>query len=215
MEKLPSDIWYCDDVIPKSTQDRFLGYVASTSFNWNDFNHMKTAGTYGEMSHTVSSDEVTVYPSDALIKLAYANDGRNKVTLEETATHLAMSVLDEYAKRNGVYIVDILRIKINCQTRSQFANYDINSCNDIHIDNEVPNNKTLVYYINDSDGDTFLFDKLFDGKTDHYDVKTLMQVHPKKGRAIVFDSWRFHAPSNPLFSQRRYVLNINFIEDGL
>lgn len=215
MDYLPSDIWYCDDVIPKTTQDRFLGYISSTEFNWNDFNHMKTAGTYGEMSHTISSNDVTVYPSDALIKLAYVSDGRNKAILEETVTHLALSVLDEYAQRNNAYIIDILRMKVNCQTRSHFVNYDDNSCNDIHIDNEVPNNKTLVYYINDSDGDTFLFDALFNGKTDHYNTNTLMRVQPKKGRAIVFDSWRFHAPSNPLFSQRRYVLNINFIEERL
>ena len=108
-----------------------------------------------------------------------------------------------------------MRIKFNCQTKSIFDNYDVNSCNEIHIDNETPNNKTLLYYINDSDGDTFLFDKIWNQTDSEFDLSVLLRAEPKQGRAITFDTWRFHAPSNPIYTQRRYVMNINFLEERI
>lgn len=212
---LPKDIWYCDDIIPKNTQGRFKTFISQSLFDWNDFSHVQTSGVYRNMNSVPVCNEVTVKPSDALIRLVYANDGLHSQILNETSYWLGLSVLDEYAKRNNVRIVDIMRMKINNQSKSIYDDYDENCCNEIHIDNEQPNNKTLVYYINDSDGDTFLFDKLFDEKTKEYDLNVLVRIEPKQGRCAVFDTARFHAPSNPIYFPRRYLLNINFIEEPL
>lgn len=210
--KLPSDIWWCDDVIPKITQDRLKSYVTQPLFDWNDFNHIRTSGVYGNMATVVKCDKVNVIPSDSLIKLIYANDGINNQILNKTVYWLAVAILDEYAKRNNVTVTDIMRIKINNQTKSIREEWDEDtSCNEIHADNFTPSNRTLVYYINDSDGDTLLFDKLFDNKSE-YDLDLLMRVTPKQGRAVAFDTWRFHAPQNPTYTPRRYILNINFME---
>jgi hypothetical protein len=69
--------------------------------------------------------------------------------------------------------------------------------------------KTIIYYINDSDGDTIMFDEFaeVDPMTD-LAKKTLMQrISPKRGRAIMFDSNRYHAGSFPS-KDIRLVLNI-------
>lgn len=212
---LPKDIWYCDNIIPQVTQERFKNFVTQTLFDWNDFNHISTAGVYNTTPYTVNCDEFNIKPSDALIRLVYANNGINKEILNETSYWLGISVLDEYAKRNNVRITNIMRMKLNNQTRSLFADYDSQSCNEIHVDNHYPNNKTMVYYLNNSDGDTILFDKTYDGKTDHYNMKPILRIEPKQGRCAVFDTTRFHAPSNPIYTQRRYILNVNFIEEKI
>lgn len=210
--KLPSDVWWCDDIIPKITQDRLKSYVTQPLFDWNDFNHIRTSGVYGNMATVAKCDKVNVIPSDSLIKLIYANDGINNQILNKTVYWLAVAILDEYAKRNNVTVTDIMRIKINNQTKSIREEWDEDtSCNEIHVDNFTPSNRTLVYYINDSDGDTLLFDKLFDNKSE-YDLDLLMRVTPKQGRVVAFDTWRFHAPQNPTYTPRRYILNINFME---
>jgi hypothetical protein len=210
---LPSDIWWSDNIIPVITQERLKSFVTQALFDWNDFNHIKTSGVYGNMATTAKCDKVNIVPSDALIKLIYANDGFNQQIINKTAYWLGVSILDEYAKRNNVVITDIMRMKINNQTKSIRKEWDEEtSCNEIHIDNYTPQNRTMVYYINDADGDTFLFDKLFDNKNKDYDLDLLMRVTPKQGRAVVFDSWRFHAPQNPTYTPRRYILNINFME---
>jgi hypothetical protein len=128
--KLPSDIWWCDDVIPKITQDRLKSYVTQPLFDWNDFNHIRTSGVYGNMATVVKCDKVNVIPSDSLIKLIYANDGINNQILNKTVYWLAVAILDEYAKRNNVTVTDIMRIKINNQTKSIREEWDEDtSCN--------------------------------------------------------------------------------------
>lgn len=211
--KLPSDIWWCDDIIPKETQERFRGFISQALFDWNDFNHIKTSGVYDGMESAPKCDEFTVLPSDALIRLVYANNGRHEQILNETSYWLGIAVLDEYAKRNNAIITGIMRMKINNQTKSMWPEWnEDNCCNEIHYDNAMPNNRTLVYYINDSDGDTILFDALYEGENKEYNMKELLRVTPRQGRCVVFDTWRFHAPQNPTYTPRRYLLNINFTE---
>ena len=204
-----SDIVILDDLLPKSTCNRFTQYVTDPMFEWNDFNHIQTSGVYfKEMSF---SSEHQFIARDALIKLAYFNNFRDgDRVFDKTTFWLAMAIMDEYARRTGEKVTDIMRVKLNNQTRSNNPNYDTNTHNEIHIDH-VEYHKTIVYYINDSDGDTFLFDQKYDPNRTHYDCKTVGRVTPKQNRLVCFDGLRYHAPSNPVYYPRRYIMNINFI----
>jgi hypothetical protein len=78
---------------------------------------------------------------------------------------------------------------------------------------------SMVYYVNDSDGDTKIFDKVFHenpiflDKLNYGGYKNFELIHsnpPKKGSAIVFASNRFHASSNPVINNRRVIINYVF-----
>jgi hypothetical protein len=60
---------------------------------------------------------------------------------------------------------------------------------------------TALYYVNDSDGDTFFFDN---------DKNIVERITPKKGRMVVFDGNQLHASSSPT-SNVRVAININYI----
>jgi hypothetical protein len=80
----------------------------------------------------------------------------------------------------------------------------------IHIDVKYPH-LVCLYYINDSDGDTFLFDKTLNDtptllKTTKLEV--IKRVTPKKGRVLLFNGNRYHSSSGPTKSVR-CVLNFN------
>lgn len=67
-----------------------------------------------------------------------------------------------------------------------------------HIDDSRPH-IALIYYVNDSDGDTHFYEK---GKL----VKT---VSPKKGSAVMFKGHIYHASSSPVQNRFRIVINYN------
>lgn len=80
-----------------------------------------------------------------------------------------------------------------------------------HVDfTEHPQGKTIIYYINDSDGDTILFNEMYKDKFD-FSKKTVSQrVSPKRGRAVMFDMNRYHAATRSTVGPRA-IININFI----
>lgn len=73
----------------------------------------------------------------------------------------------------------------------------------------------LVYYINDSDGPLIIFDKKVDDPGGHINLKEIGRVEPKQGRAVIIDSYRYHASSSPTENESRLVLNLVFFSKDL
>jgi len=68
---------------------------------------------------------------------------------------------------------------------------------------------TAIYYLNDSDGDTFIFNERFGESFESFSVHS--RVTPRRGRVVMFDGNRFHAGNNPRTHKPRALLNLNFI----
>jgi hypothetical protein len=82
-----------------------------------------------------------------------------------------------------------------------------------HVDYNYFPHKTLILYLNDSDGDTYFFNESFDGITPIQEVKFTVKdrVSPKANRAILFDGYQYHAGSNPLQHDTRVLINMNYV----
>jgi hypothetical protein len=76
-----------------------------------------------------------------------------------------------------------------------------------HVDHGRPDAKTLIYYVNDSDGDTIIFKNAFTGE-DPGPLEELHRITPKAGSAILLDSTMYHASSSPTTGVRSVI---NFI----
>lgn len=74
-------------------------------------------------------------------------------------------------------------------------------------DTETDITYSMVYYVNDSDGDTVMFNEFYDKNKPHSSLTIHQRIKPKKNRLVVFDSRRYHASSNPTMHQNRTVLN--------
>lgn len=75
--------------------------------------------------------------------------------------------------------------------------------NNPHV-NMAKSHLVMLYYVNDSDGDTVLYDKSFDDLkiVDEYvdnknDLNIVHRITPKRGRVVFFDGTVYHAPSTP------------------
>jgi hypothetical protein len=79
-----------------------------------------------------------------------------------------------------------------------------------HPDEHEDNCFTMIYYCNDSDGDTYLFNEHFSKNAPIKSLTLNQKVQPKKNRAVVFKSNRYHAGSYPILSEERMVINFVF-----
>ena len=89
--------------------------------------------------------------------------------------------------------------------------YDI-----FHVDVVFPH-LVFLYYVNDSDGDTIILDKLYNeghpiflDKDYDFSNDIVEKVSPKKGRVVVFNGFQYHAAGIPQ-SEPRCVLNFNLV----
>jgi|APCry1669189369_1035219.scaffolds.fasta_scaffold00035_25 hypothetical protein len=108
----------------------------------------------------------------------------------------------------------ILRIRIRKTT--PIIGHNLNKYNRPHVDlPEASPYKTLVYYVNDSDGDTVLFNEFYTlGESTEItkEISEYKRNTPKKGSAILFDGHRIHAGNNPVNYKQRIVINFDFLE---
>lgn len=80
--------------------------------------------------------------------------------------------------------------------------------NNIHVNMLIPH-LVMLYYVNDCDGDTILYDKTLEDIPDgipypekYHNLNITHRISPKKGRILFFDGRIYHAPSTPTKSIR-------------
>ena len=120
--------------------------------------------------------------------------------------------LEIYLERK---ITKIGRIKANLTLPN---NWDKENYHPPHFDDVEKDAFTLVYYINDSDGDFRIFDKVaverFTSKEqvlDSYkDINCLARISPKKGKAALVPSNVMHSGSCPITANKRMMINFVF-----
>ena len=89
-----------------------------------------------------------------------------------------------------------------------------------HVDYFFPNVGT-VYYVNESDGDTILYNIKPDNASnschpDQKDLKIVERVSPKPNRLALFDGCLLHTGSSPTKHKNRILINSNYsYEPGL
>lgn len=120
--------------------------------------------------------------------------------------------LIRYSKKIAEKIADDIGVKIKTYVRMK-ANILFNDVrvkpgqfNCPHKDISAPGHISIIYYVHDIDGPTYVFP---DCPQDRKLGRTL-SFDPQKGTAIAFPADMYHASSNPHNDSRRYVLNIVF-----
>jgi hypothetical protein len=136
--------------------------------------------------------------------------------------HYLIELLD-IIKENFGPIKNILRIKSNLLLKNE--SYLKNSYHPPHIDWQNDSNDykkiiSVLYYVNDSDGDTVFFNEYLTSKFDFKNTELTIQkeITPESGSLLVFKSNQFHTSKPPILTDRRVVINFilemeNDIED--
>jgi hypothetical protein len=145
--------------------------------------------------------DVGKYIDPFFVHRLYSN--KNYVTNHEYF-HFLMIPFFTFAEKEGVQVKTILRAKVNLSVSNQL---DIKSSP--HVDYPFDHN-VFIYYFNDSDGDTVIYNEKYNGE-DPGQLSEMLRIKPEAGKGIMFNGLRYHAPSVPKFSSHRIVLNVSFL----
>ena len=114
--------------------------------------------------------------------------------------HLVNKIVAEVFDKYKITDQIVTRAKANFLLNNRGTHK--NSHSGVHVDLDTPHT-VLLYYVNDSDGDTFLFNN--DGTVQN-------RIQPQQGRLLVFDGKVLHASANPINAKKRWVVNIDVEE---
>jgi Rps23 Pro-64 3,4-dihydroxylase Tpa1-like proline 4-hydroxylase len=109
---------------------------------------------------------------------------------------LIQTIMWFFEKETGIKIKSIDRVKANLTTRYNMTIKD--KLDAVHKDLNDNNFLSLIYYVNDSDGDTLIYDE--EGKVTH-------KILPQANSLIYFKSNTEHAGIFPLINKKRIVIN--------
>jgi hypothetical protein len=109
---------------------------------------------------------------------------------DPTAPWLAhpKAILESFLNRHRLMPTKLIRVKANLLARA--SNPKPFSP---HVDMPGPH-WVMIYYVNDSDGDTLILDKTY---PDRENTSIVHAVNPKRGRAILFDGRHYHCGTCP------------------
>lgn len=163
--------------------------------------------------YATMTDYYSLHPSKYSHSWAHfaVMDGKSLSTLGDTLMLAAFSALD----RSGQKVNQIMRIRLGLHSISpqQFTG-------GAHVDLHYPH-KVALLYLNDSDGDTQIYNEKFDPLSNADTYQYFQQAHggqptvmatstPEENKLIWFDGMHYHSSQSPITVAKRVVLNINY-----
>jgi hypothetical protein len=189
-----------DDFLPEIYQDSILNLLSGPEFPWIFYPWSVTEYPLDEHYHIDAP-----YKEHIQFRHVFAQDGEIK---SEFFQYIA-PLIGEYQKRTGDKQTFLQRVKSNLLLPQSGPTTQQPHTDGMRVIDGQYNSigrKTLLYYVNDSDGDTIFYDKYFLGEPLGL-IKEHQRVTPKKGRAVIFDSNLIHGGNCPTTSDYRIVIN--------
>ena len=200
-----NEIYSFDNIVDIEIQNEIEKYVYNKNIYWDaKTNITKSGGTNTNYS----------FPAQVLAE----------VNIDKNILKFIDIIIDNSLNKINKKLAKKYRIKIN-----KTIPHSIDTNEEyrlLHVDKVEPH-LTIIYYINDSDGDTLIFKdennkhlkniKEFMNNDNFLDFKNFELtkcISPKKGRVVVFDGNLWHYGKYPTKGERN-IININLVIDGV
>jgi hypothetical protein len=185
------EILVIDNLFEKSITDKIFKEFKSDTFNWflSEGSYTVTEKLYDELK-----DENT-FEYYQLSHNFITEDGKKNSIKFDLIVNI-VEILQKHFKCQFYFN----KIKANLQTK-----FDTELLyNTPHQDQKDRDHIVVIYYVNDSDGKTFIFENNFSP------WKIKKTIESKKGRIVMFDGKYFHSGSHPK-NEIRFVINFNIV----
>lgn len=189
----------CDDFVEPAVSEEIERLYLSRAFPWYFYaNVNNTIRPEERHSHTTIIHDPTRYEeSFGFSNLLFPTDDPNSELLK-----YPKFLLETFLNKHRIVPKQLMRIKANMLVRTASESRPFAP----HVDMPIPH-WVLIYYVNDSDGDTVILDKTF---PDRENAQVIHRVSPKRGRAVLFDGRHYHCGTCPSHHDVRVVFNYDF-----
>ena len=184
-----------ENAIPRAYQEDLEDLLFSREFPWYVVNERFNNGEFNTAFSNYLLDDGPSMPRGSTATPLFTNFA--------PITYVMADML-------GKEVDKILRVRAGMLLPTTLTSHslpcdNVNPGDGAHIDFRIPH-YTGLYYANDSDGDTVVFNE-----TQQSDVYTEMtKSTPKRGKIFVFDGNHYHKSSRPTNTSGRTVITFNF-----
>lgn len=187
-----------ENFLPKMYHDVIKQVITGNNFPWT---YSQTTYGASDVGDVIIDDNTT--DTSQFVHVYYDSTYNIKSEYFEMIRPFLFFIEDRCNKT----LPNILRAKSNLLTRQPL--FPKNNYNAAHIDAYSEDGSreflSLLYYVNDADGDTIFFDQKFKESTP---LTIAHRQTPKANTAVLFDSNTFHASTPPIESENRFVINL-------
>lgn len=192
------DVYILDDFLPPKYVDQIETIFLGQDINWKllkDVTHNIDMARISAVEKAIPACGVTFY------------DDRFGGALDPIIFFSTLPMIHSGMQKIG-YSADYRPFRMRSFLQFPLAKDDQDEYNNPHVDDCRPH-IAFLYYVNDSDGDTVLFNQTFDDiPYDQYPTSEFVKelptklsiykrVSPKRGRALIFNGNKYHASSTP------------------
>jgi hypothetical protein len=197
------------DFIPQSLQDEIQREVNNNnSFPWFFVDEIASS----DKSEYSKKDMPTWDESQCFIPLGFAHTVCGGGTIFSPYYELFRHVIRFLELKEGFTLDYFIRVRLR-RTVQQVGHND-SMYNLPHVDYPAEQKfMTFVYYVEDSDGDTIMFDHLHENGSNaslNTKLNIVKRIPPVKGTGILFDGNRYHAGNCPINYKTRTIINYDF-----
>lgn len=209
IRNIKDEILVIDNLIPVSYQDAVIQRVQGDQhFPWFLLHRIGHPDFFGKGTTPAYADP-NITDDVGFFHMAFDGD------VTSPYYDFFRAILEFFSEKTGIKVGNLLRIRLRYTHKG--VGHDTNKYAAPHVDfNTHQPYSTLVYYADDSDGDTIIFDKVFNPNEEVYDpvfaepLPELLRYTPKKGSALFFNGHRYHAGNFPVNYSSRIVINFDF-----
>lgn len=202
------EIKLIENLIPQKYQEEIKNIVFSNVFPW-----YYSKGIWGKKTENIpfwqlsAMENPKVTDSYGFTHLFYEN---GKVM--SPYFPIVENILFSLEQKLKIKISDIIRIRARLTT--QVPNHTQDNYSAPHFDfSEICTYSTLVYYVHDTDGDTFLFEEKIEQLNNKKvtNPTVLKRITPKQGLGLFFKGNVYHSGNFPIKCLDRVIFNFDFI----
>jgi hypothetical protein len=196
-----------DDFVSTAFQDEVENELLSGTFPWYYNETSRYGGSRFNTTMMSEADKCFLKTENILMLPQFSH-----MVIDNEVIHSGVySRLTPFITNIPFSYTKINKIKINLKTKNSES---LGKCDLPHVDTLFKNVITAIYYVNDSDGDTILYNENYnyvDNIIPNLPLTINTRIQPKKGRMIFFKGDTLHSAGSPAICNKRLVINWNFL----